>query len=109
MYQFYESKELQTLVQVYGEDEITPEYARHEIDNLTDGKSDLFEPVCLSLNMFNYMKAILPFSIGDGIMKVWTFDAQTLKTSKAYKSGLIGQYDAIDVVNTSNRVDLVRV
>lgn len=109
MYQFYKSEELKALAQVYSEDAITPEYARTKIDSLTDGKSDLFEPVCLSLDMFNYMRAILPFNIGDSVMKAWTFDSQALNTSMIYNSGEMVPYDTLDIVNTSNKVDLIRV
>lgn len=109
MYQFYESPELEAYVQVYSENEVTPEYAKHKIDNLTGGKSDLFEPVCLSLDMFDYMRAILPFSINDEVMRVWKFEAQTFNTSRTYKRSAIAPYTSVTPNNTSGKVDLIRM
>lgn len=107
MYQFYESPELEVYVQVYSEGEITEEYAKRKIDNLTEGKSELFEPVCLFLDMFGYTKAVLPFSISDKVMKVWKFDEQTLNTSRTYKKSAV-LYKSMEPKNKSNKVDLVK-
>lgn len=109
MYQFYESEDLQAIVQVYSEDEVTPEYAKNEIDNLTDGNSELFEPVSLSLDMFDYMRAKLPFSVSDDIMRVWKFSNQTFNTSILYERSEVKPYDAVKTLNTSKVVDLVRI
>lgn len=108
MYQFYWSEEEKAVVQIYNEGEITPEYAQHKIDNLTGGKSELYEPICLSLDMFHYSKAILPFSVSDEVMGIWKFHVQTLNTSRTYKEEVLDPYFIDEDFNDSDKVDLVR-
>lgn len=107
MYQFYMNDYEGWFVQVYNDGDITEEYARSKIDELTEGRSDEFVPVCMSLNLFDFNQIILPFSVPDDTMKCWSFPHQLLQHTRTYKEDAVEPYFPVDVKYGQDKVQMI--
>lgn len=109
MYQFYMNDETGAIMQVYNDGDITDEYAKKKIDSLTGDRASEYSPVCMALNLYDFAQVILPFTVSDEMMRIWKFSNQTLDHSRTYKETAVEPYYAVDVVNETDKVQMIGV